>query len=385
VAIFIKNEVSFMYAYFAVLLALCAGVINGSFSVPSKHINQWSFENTWLSYAIWAFLILPLLTTVIFHTNIFHLYGSMPSKLLWIMIIGGLLFGLGQIGLAIAIDTIGIGLTFTIAIGLSTGLGFLLPLLFQHAEAILTPFGLFTLIGVALSLLGLILSTTAGNHRNKTKSEAKAEELVRKVSSHARSTFFLGILLAMIAGLFSAGQNFTFSLTRPMQTFALAAHVNPLWAANIVWPGFLLAALVPYGLYMIYRQIKHKTFALYKKPITPYYIILTLIMGAFWFFSLLVYGKSAQMIGGLGPIVGWPVFMIFIILTSNFWGWIYGEWKGCGKVAARLLRLSLLFLIAAFILLGISVRFQTTVRSHAQHQPAYKNLLTSIVKSTRRG
>jgi L-rhamnose-H+ transport protein len=372
-----------MYAYLAILLALCAGIINGSFSVPSKHIKQWAFENTWLSYALWAFLILPLVTTFVFKTNVFHLYSLMPSKLLWIMVIGGFLFGLGQIGLAIAIDTVGIGLTFTIAIGLSTALGFLLPLLFQHSNAILTPFGLLTLIGVLLSLFGLILSTLAGNRRHQVK--GKAEELIKKATPHAKGTFIVGILLAMIAGLFSAGQNFTFSLTRPMQSFALAAHVNPLWAANIVWPGFLLATLVPYVIYMIYRQVKNKTYKNHKKPISYYYILLTLIMGAFWFFSLLVYGKSTQLIGALGPIVGWPVFMIFIILTSNFWGWIYGEWKGCSVAAARLLRLSLMFLVLAFIFLGISVKFQTPAQSVKPHQPIYKNQLTTIAKSTQRG
>jgi L-rhamnose-H+ transport protein len=164
----------------------------------------------------------------------------------------------------------------------------------------------------------------------------------------------------MIAGLFSAGQNFTFSLTRPMQAYALASHVHHIWAANIVWPGFLIAALIPYALYMIYRQIKNQTYTCYKKPISFYYIFLTFIMGTFWFASLLIYGKSARLIGALGPIIGWPMFMIFIILTSNFWGWIYGEWKGCGKTAARLLHLSLLCLVLAFVFLGVSVKFQPT-------------------------
>jgi len=371
-----------LYAYLAIILALCAGVVNGSFSIPSKHIKQWSFENIWLSYAIWAFLLLPILTTFFFKTNLFHLYSLMPSHLLWIMIIGGLLFGLGQIGLAFAIDTIGIGLTFTIAIGLSTGLGFLLPLVFQHSEAILTPFGLLTLFGVLLSLLGLILSMSAGNSRNKFK--GKAEEVIRGVSPHARAAFILGLLLAMVAGLFSAGQNFTFSLTKPMVNFALVAHVNPLWAANIVWPGFTLAALIPYSIYMIYKQIKNRSYTAYKKPISLYYVILTFIMGAFWFFSLLIYGKSAQMIGAMGPIVGWPVFMIFIIVTSNFWGWVYGEWKNCGKKAARLLSLSLIFLVLAFIILGVSIKFQNSKNTLTQHQPIYKNQLMSIVKSTQR-
>lgn len=369
-----------LYAYLAIILALCAGVINGSFSIPSKHMKQWAFENVWLSYAVWAFLILPILTTLFFKTNFFHLYRLMPSHLLWIMVIGGVLFGLGQIGLAIAINTIGIGLTFTIAIGLSTALGFLLPLVFQHSNAILTPFGLLTLIGVTLSLLGLILSTSAGNSRNKLKNKAKV--LIKSISSRARIKFILGTLLAMVAGLFSAGQNFTFSLTKPMESFALAAHVKPLWAANIVWPGFTLAALFPYAVFMIYKQIKNKSYNYYKRPISFYYLILSFVMGAFWFFSLLIYGKSAQMIGAMGPVVGWPIFMIFIIITSNFWGWVYGEWKNCGKKAIRLLSLSLIFLLLAFIVLGISVKFSTTKHKLSKYETIYKNQLMSIVRST---
>jgi L-rhamnose-H+ transport protein len=49
-------------------------------------------------------------------------------------------------------------------------------------------------------------------------------------------------------------------------------------------------------------------------------------MGILWFGSIAFYGMGAAALGGLGAIIGWPVFMATIIITANFWGAITGEW-----------------------------------------------------------
>jgi len=186
----------------------------------------------------------------------------------------------------------------------------------------------------------------AGGMRRKNK---------QTMGKHQHSKHYnLGVFLAIIAGLFSAGENFTFALCVPMQKLASQMGVHTLGAANIMWPGFLFFTFIPYAIYMIYLHNKKRSIRFYKSTKTPLYFLLTIIMGAFWFSSLIFYSKSTQLIGSLGPVLAWPLFMAFIILMSNFWGWIYKEWKYCGKKAIRVLWLGLICLVASVIIFAIS-------------------------------
>src|SRR5471030_2450255 len=100
----------------ALVLSICAGVMNGSFALPTKHIKTWNFENTWLNYAFWAFLVLPWLTVFALDPQVGHIYGGMSMHILVVLILGGFLFGAGQVCFAWALRNIGLGLGFVINI-----------------------------------------------------------------------------------------------------------------------------------------------------------------------------------------------------------------------------------------------------------------------------
>jgi len=51
-------------------------------------------------------------------------------------------------------------------------------------------------------------------------------------------------------------------------------------------------------------------------------------MGVLWISGTVLYGAATRTMGPMGPVVGWPVYMSGMILTSNFWGWFTNEWKG---------------------------------------------------------
>lgn len=333
----------------ALLLILTAGMVNGSFALPTKHVKQWKFENIWLQYAIWAFVLLPWITILLLAPQVLMIYAAAPLKILLIMAIGGFLFGAGQVGFAFAINQIGIGLAFVICLGLGTGLGFLLPLVFQHPDKIYTPFGVFTILGTLLALAGLLVSTYAGHLRNQNKQDMSVE-----ASRTPRTYYLLGVFLAVIAGVFSAGQNFSFSLTAPLQAIALQKGTGYLGTANIMWPGFLLFTFIPYAAYMLYLHRKNKSFQAYSETGTRRYFLYAFLMGACWYGSLIFYSKASQLIGKLGPIVGWPMFMVLVILTSNFWGWRHQEWDHCGSRAKYALWAGLLLLILSVLVLGYS-------------------------------
>jgi L-rhamnose-H+ transport protein len=342
-----------MAIYSALILVLLAGIINGSFALPTKHVYKWKFENIWLQFCIWTFLIIPWVVAYFIAPQIFTVYAKAPPVIFKVMLIGGLVFGIGQTCFAFAINMIGIGLAFVINLGLSIMLGFLLPLVIQHPGQILTPFGIITLIGCILAVIGLLLSNKAGNLHHKEQHELRSPEM-----PHGR-LYAMGAILAIVAGLSSAGQNFAFSFTSQMQHFALHLGARPVGAATIMWPGFLLCGFIPYALYMLYLHFKNKSFKNYVAKGTGIYYLFALIMGILYYGSIVCYSKASQLIGSLGPLVGWPLFMVLIILVSNFWGWRSGEWTGCSAKVKHTMWLGLLFLVISIIVLGYSSAFHT--------------------------
>jgi len=331
----------------ALLFVFIAGIINGFFVLPTKHVHYWNFENIWLQYSIWAFVLLPWIAIFILAPNVLQIYVTTPWQYILVMIVGGVLFGVGQIGFALAMSMIGIGISFVICVGLSIGLGFLLPLVIQHPNQVVTPFGIFTIFGAILAIVGLCVATYAGElHRR----DEKGAKYLGKY--HAKKFYYFGVMLAIIAGLFSAGQNFSFSLTSNMQQIALNMGASRLGASVIMWPGFLLFGFIPYAGYMLYLHHRNNSFGCYVRKKTAKYYVFALIMGLCWFGSLIFYSRASQLIGYLGPVVGWPIFMALIILTSNFIGWRHHEWQGCLPKTKYILWIGLLFLIIAVIFLG---------------------------------
>lgn len=347
----------------ALFFILIAGIINGSFALPTKYITHWKFENIWLQFAIWAFILLPCGVIYYLVPELFKVYEASPANLLWIIFAGGVLFGIGQLCFAFALNIIGLGLGFVINLGVGISLGLLLPLLIQHSDHISTPFGYVTLIGTACAVIGLIISNHAGILRDRDRRTLNSvggvaieADALAETAAGAHGKHALGVILAIIAGIFSAGQNFTFSFTYQLQD--IARQLNPasgegIGAASVIWPLFLICAFIPYALYMLFLLKKNKSFVNYSARGTGKYYLFAIIMGLFWFGSLMFYSKASQLIGSLGPIVGWPLFMVLIILVSSFWGWKHKEWVGCGNKAKNIMKLGIAFLMLAIIVLAL--------------------------------
>jgi L-rhamnose-H+ transport protein len=332
-----------MPIFVALLCIFLGGLVNGSFALPTKYIQQWRFENIWLNYAIWALLLLPWISIFVLAPNVWTVYQHIPANLLWILIAGGALFGIGQTCFALSLGMIGFGLGFVINIGLGTALGFLMPLLTLHPEKIFTAFGGVTLCGIGLIIIGLMVSYHAGKRRDAETKRAQPNTPPRQYQQ--------GVILAVAAGICSAIQNFTFATTGALQSMALHAGLSHLASSMIIWPVFLTFSFIPYALYMIYLHQRNQSFTHYKNSPNSQNGFLTLMMALCWYSSLVLYSMASLLIGKLGPVIGWPLFMVLIILVSNFWGWRNHEWA---HVTAGVKQLALsaigLLLLAVFVL-----------------------------------
>lgn len=332
-------------------LVLLSGMTAGSYAMPTKYMSKWQYENIWTMFSLFAFCILPWLFTLIVEPRVFTVYSHMPISQLLIMIIGGLTFGIGQILFTVSLGIIGMGLAFAINLGMGTSLGFLLPLIFQHADKIFTSFGVITISGVVIAVIGLAIFAYAGNLRDKDK-KLNATTENNTENKNKKGSLKLGFILVSLAGFASAGQNFSFSLTYETQQLALSLGINKLVAGNILWPIFLFCTFLTFTAFTLYHNWKNKTFHLYKDPQAKKCYLYAFIMAFCWYCPLIFYSKASQLFENIGPLIFWPIFMVLIILTSNFWGWKHKEWENVSKKTAKIALVGLILLISAIFILG---------------------------------
>jgi len=79
-------------------------------------------------------------------------------------------------------------------------------------------------------------------------------------------------------------------------------------------------------------------------------------MGLFWFGGQALYGVGVSHMGSLGVVIGWPLLMGMIIVTSNVAGIITGEWNGVSVASKRFLAGGMVTILIALGVLAVAQR-----------------------------
>jgi L-rhamnose-H+ transport protein len=338
----------------AIGLALLAGILNGSFATPMKYAKYWKWENIWSVWAVVGMLMFPWFMVYVTVPHMLEFYQQAGAREILLLVGFGVGFGLAQIFFGMGIAALGIALNFAIAIGLSTALGSLVPLIALHSEMILTTKGMVIILGVILMLVGIVFCAVAGRHKEKAMQSSAQEQ---QEGATRKMSFKAGLFICILAGVGSPLINFGLAFGAPLISRAAQLGVSPRSQTNVIWAPLVTAALVPYLIYCAYLWKKNKTARLFVHPGTGLNWILGAVMGMLWFGSTVIYGAVTTELAGLGPILGWPLFMSSIIITSNVWGFVTGEWKTAGQKALTTMLVGILFLILGFVTLAVSGRF----------------------------
>jgi L-rhamnose-H+ transport protein len=83
---------------------------------------------------------------------------------------------------------------------------------------------------------------------------------------------------------------------------------------------------------------------------------LAAVMGFFWFASTVIYGIAAGMMGSLGTVLGWPLFMSLIVIAATLWGVVTGEWRNAGREPLRIMWGGVGVLVIAIFVLATAGR-----------------------------
>jgi L-rhamnose-H+ transport protein len=325
-------------------LLLAAGVMNAGFSLPMKFVRGWAWENTWLLWTVLALLVLPSALAFATIPSPSAVFRGSEGVVAWVALAGAG-WGVAQVLFGLALEAIGIALTFSIVLGLSAAMGSLIPLLRTHAGAVFTPSGWTALAGIALVLAGVALCAVAGRMRDRPARSAGPDAKTRTPGP-------AGIAMAILSGICASMMNVGFAYGAPLVQKASEHGANPLWTTTAIWVPLLAGGALPNLAYCLYLLARRKTFRAYAARSSPRNLSLAATMALLWFTSSVLYGVATAFLGDLGPVIGWPLFMSLIVIFATLLGIWTGEWKRAKPRALHLQLSAVAVLVAAVLVLS---------------------------------
>lgn len=327
------------HAVAGLVLVTVAGVANATFTLPMKFARRWAWENIWLLWTILALIVLPVGAAVLSIPSLQSVYREAGVGTIAIIALCGAGWGLAQVLFGLSVDAIGIGLAFSIVLGISAAVGSIMPLLRLEQFATSSRVTGNVVLGVTLVLAGVLACAMAGNWREK----ALGKDMV------STKSFGSGLTMAVCSGFCAAFMNIGVALGEPLLKIAAAHGATSQQVVYSVWLPLLCAGAVPNLLYCVYLLGRKRTWINFRIQGSPTCAGLTLIMAVLWFFSTALYGIATQWLGDLGVVVGWPVFMSFIVITASILGILTGEWRHSGRAPVLLQLTGMLLLVLAVV------------------------------------
>ncbi len=319
---------------------VAAGILNGSFAVPLKTARIWTFNHIWMVHSLLAMALLPWAFALLVVPRWSGILGAVAVRG-WLGLIGwGLLFGVASLLYGVAVDLLGIALGFAIQLGLSIVLGALLPLIWAGALRLRTYADACLVTGLAVMVAGVFLCAQAGGSKSSTPGATGGR-------------FRKGLIVALVGGILAPSLNFGIQYGTALLATAGGVKAGEGFPVSVylAWAVFLSAAAVLQAGVCGWRVARARETGAFRQPGAGRDALGVLLMSSLWITSVFLYGRSAFHLGPWGNSFGWPIFIALIIMASNAWGVVLGEWKAVPKAAFyRMLAGCGVLVLAAFLI-----------------------------------
>ncbi len=332
-----------------ILLIALGSIGAASFYVPFKKVKSWAWESYWLSQGVAAWLIAPWLFALIFipQGELIPIIKEAPSSAKLMAVFFGVLWGFGGLTFGLSLRYLGVALGQSIALGLCAAFGTLLPPIIAGENLFSSTGGILTIIGVSITIAGIIIIGYAGSLKSKDMTEEEKKAAVKEFALKK------GIFIAIFAGIMSACFNFGFEAGKPIENVALAHGTNPLFQKNPSLIFILLGGFITNLVYCGFLNIKNKTYKDYYSVSGGVFLnnlFFTFLAGFLWFLQFHFYGMGSSKLPAGMAVFGWSILMALNIAISNIWGILLNEWKGSKKKTIVVLVIGIVVLIlSAFI------------------------------------
>jgi len=327
--------------------AACAA----SFYAPIGKVRKWSWETTWAVAGFFSWILLPISLSLILLPHFHAFYAALPTSLLWKVALFGAMWGVGNVSYGLTMRHLGISLGVGVAIGVTLVIGTLVPPLMQgrYAALFLSRSGLWNMSGMIVALLGVAVVSYAG-HQKEIQLGREVEEFNLK----------LGLLLAVLCGIFSSGFSFALDAATPIRAAALHAGVNPLYARLPSYVLIMGGGAVVNLAYCFFRLGFKRNLSLRADLAQPGSTLVKNASmaaggGIMWYLQFFFYAWGEANISTRLDYVNWMLHMSGYVLWGGVVGLALGEWKNVGSRPIRLLWAGILVIIAAANLVGLGM------------------------------
>ncbi len=163
-------------------LTLLSGIANGLFTAPMKLIPRWKWENIWLVFILTACLVMP--GAVVYATigSPGAVLAAAPRAALAAALGFGFAWGFGSILFGLSVAPLGVSLSNSMVLGVSSAMGSLIPLIL-HGEIRLDLREAALFAGIAAFIAGVWLCGVAGRIRDRASASGSKKPSWRRLSA----------------------------------------------------------------------------------------------------------------------------------------------------------------------------------------------------------
>jgi L-rhamnose-H+ transport protein len=322
-----------------------------SFYAPIEKVRKWSWETTWAVAGLFSWILLPLGMAFILLPSFHAFYAAQPAGLLLKIALFGTMWGVGNVSYGLTMRHLGMSLGIGVAIGVTLVVGTLVPPMLhgQFVAKFASRGGVWTAAGIVVALLGVAIVSYAGHQ--------KEEQLGVEVKEF---NLMLGLALAVVCGIFSAGFAFGLDAATPLSDAALRAGVSSLYERLPSYVLIMGGGAIVNMIYCFSRLTFKKDISLRADLAQPRATLLkntamAAAGGIMWYLQMFFYSWGAASIPVRLDYVNWMLHMSFYVLCGGLVGLALGEWKGVGSRPIRLLWCGILTIIAAANLVGLGM------------------------------
>jgi L-rhamnose-H+ transport protein len=256
--------------------------------------------------------------------------------------------------LGMSFSFIGLSLAYALNYGAQIACGFTIPMLLFASDQFLTSHGYVILGGVAVCLLGVVVSGRAGILKERSLQAVAPAPADRQANSadKAQPKMSIGLIIAFVSGVLCACYAVASAYAAPIGTAASEAG-NADWAsawavtAMILWGGAVSSCL-----YCVIQLTKNGTWSHLFRPGVGRVLVLAAAMAVLHDAAIFFFGLGWINLGKLGVSAGYPVFMSLAIIVGNIHGFRTGEWKGASRESIAWIVVGIAILVAGVCLIA---------------------------------
>lgn len=339
------------------------GLSSATFYVPYKGIKRWNWEIFWLTGGIFSWLVAPWFFASVQTKDLLGVLSQAQGSTVFYCVFFGMLWGFGGLTYGLTMRYLGLSLGMAVVLGLCTVFGTLIPPLFDgsfSAKLLATPNGNITLLGLLITLLGIIVVAMAGARKDAALS---AEQ---KAAAVAEFSFRKGIWVAIFSGVMSSCFAFGLAAGEPIKAISAAAATGPLWTGlpvlclvmfgglltNAAWCAYLIAKNRSAGQWLgrADKASPDVAAAGSSMPLLRNYLLAAL-GGTLWYFQFFFYTMGESQMGPFG-YSSWTIHMASIIIFGTIWGFAFREWKDAAASTKAMVWAGVGLLIVATLVIG---------------------------------